>query len=254
MTIASGGDAVSLPFASREAAALRLARALAGHRGQRPLVLAIPRGGVPMGRIIARELNGELDVVLVRKLAAEDNPELALGAVDEAGRVWWGPRARASRALIRALDPVIARERERIEARRARYRPLREAVDPRDRVVIVVDDGLATGATMIAALLAVRARAPRRLVCAVPVAAAGSLEPVRACCDELVCLATPEPFMSVGQFYRRFDPVEDAEAEALLAEAGAGNARAGQPEASPDSPGRRTCDDNRVFRPRAQEP
>ena len=254
MTVASGGDTGTLPFASREAAALRLARALASHRGQRPLVLAIPRGGVPMGRIIARELDGELDVVLVRKLAAEDNPELALGAVDEAGRVWWGPRARASRSLIRALDPVIARERARIAARRARYRPLREAVDPRDRVVIVVDDGLATGATMIAALLAVRARAPRHLVCAVPVAAAGSLEPVRACCDELVCLATPEPFMSVGQFYRRFDPVEDAEAETLLAEAGAGSARAGPPEASPDSPGRQACGDNRAHRPRAQEP
>jgi predicted phosphoribosyltransferase len=245
----NGDRADFLPFASREDAARRLARALAHHRGGHPLVLAIPRGAVPMGRIVARELDGELDVVLVRKLAGDDNPEFALGAVDESGEVGWAPHARHLPHVARALEPVIARERAVIARRRRRYRALRPAADPRDRVTIVVDDGLATGATMIAALRAVRARAPRRLVCAVPVAAAASLDDVRGYCDELVCLATPEPFMGVGQFYRRFDPVEDAEAEQALADA-SGEHPERHPRAGCPSTG---IDDNRPVRPHAQD-
>lgn len=230
MTTGRAPGDTPLPFTSREDAARRLARALAHHRASRPLVLAIPRGAVPMGRIIADELGGELDVVLVRKIASEDNPEFALGAVDEAGELWWAPHARALAATPRALATVIARERACLARRRERYRALREAIDPRDRVVVVVDDGLATGATMVAALRAARARAPRWLVCAVPVAAAASLEAVGALCDEVICLATPDPFPSVGSFYRRFDPVDDLEVEATLA-------TGGRPARRPPAPG-----------------
>jgi predicted phosphoribosyltransferase len=206
-------------FASRADAARQLASALEHHRGHDPLVLAIPRGAVAMGRVLADALRGELDVVLVRKLPAPFNRELAIGAIDETGWVYlagFAARAGADAAYIeRAKEAELATLRRR----RKQYTPHRPPIDPAGRLAIVVDDGLATGATMIAALHATRARNPRHLVCAVPVGAPESLERVRPYCDELVCLQAPDDFAAVGQFYADFRQIEDDEVVALLAEA-----------------------------------
>lgn len=204
-------------FEDRTDAARQLVAALARYRGKNPLVLAIPRGAVPMGRLIADALGGELDVVLVRKLGAPGNPEFAVGAVDEAGWEYIADYA----AEIGASKTYLAEEADAqlatMRARRATYTPARAPIDPAGRIVLVVDDGLATGATMMAALHSVRARGPKRLVCAVPVAAPESLEKVRPHADEVVCLDTPAAFHAVGQFYRTFGQVEDREVVAALA-------------------------------------
>lgn len=203
-------------FRDRADAAVQLAGALRAYHGKNALVLAIPRGAVPMGRVLAAELGGELDIVLVRKLRAPDSPELAVGAIDESGWTYVADYARSVGADDAYLGEEKRRQLETLRSRRAQYTPQRPSLDAAGRIAIVVDDGLATGATMIAALHAVRAKKPARLVCAVPVAAPESLEKVRAYADEVVCLATPREFHAVSQFYDAFPQVEDAEVVKLL--------------------------------------
>jgi predicted phosphoribosyltransferase/predicted alpha/beta-hydrolase family hydrolase len=223
---------VSLPFRNREAAARELASALGKFRGSKPVVLAIPRGAVPMAQTIAQALGGELDVVLVRKLGAPDNPEYAIGAVDERGVVMLNAQAEWAGANADYVAREARHQLALIRERRASYRPGRTPVELEGRTVIVVDDGLATGATMIAALQAVRARKPAVLVCAVPVAAADSLDSVRQFADEVVCLATPWPFGAVGRFYVDFAGVSDQEVIGVLAAAAASG---GDPGSVPGS-------------------
>lgn len=212
---------VSLPFRDRDDAARQLAVALAHYRDTHPVVLAIPRGAVSMGRIVADALGGELDVVLVRKLGAPFDPEFAIGAVDEQGTVTLGKHP----AWAGAYGAYVQREAQRqlalIRERRASYRPGQPALALAGRTVIVLDDGLATGATMIAALKAARAQGPTRLVCAVPVAAQDSLAEVARFADEVVCLAMPWPFIAVGQHYREFAGITDAQVIEILAAPGA---------------------------------
>lgn len=207
-------------FADRLDAAEQLAKALHAYRGRHPLILAIPRGAVPMGWVLAEKLEGELDVVLVRKLRAPGSPEFAVGSIDESGWVYLAPHARAAGADAGYIEEEKRRQLAVLKERRGRYTPGRAAADPAGRVVIVVDDGLATGSTMMAALHAVRARNPATLVCAVPVASRDSLELVRPYADEVVCLHAPEDFYAVGQFYRTFGQVEDDEAIRLLGSSG----------------------------------
>lgn len=204
-------------FRDRDDAARRLAEALAQYRGQNPLVLAIPRGAVPMAKIIAGALGGEVDVVLVRKLRAPGNPEFAIGAVDETGWTYLADHARPVAGSQQYIESEKAAQMEVMRERRASYTPIRPPHDPAGRIVIVVDDGLATGSTMIAALHALRARAPQKLVCAVPVASPEALDKVAPYADEVVCLSAPELFYAVGQFYQSFPQVSDAEVIASLA-------------------------------------
>lgn len=203
-------------FESRLDAGRRLAAALSRYKGRHPLVLALPRGAVGMGAVVAEALGGELDVVLVRKLGAPHNPELAAGAVDESGWSYVADYAEDIGAGPAYLVREKAKQMELLRKRRAQYTPARPAANPAGRVAIVVDDGLATGASMIAALHAVRAKKPAVLVCAVPVAAPDSLERVTPYADEVVCLASPADFSAVSPFYREFGQVEDDEVVALL--------------------------------------
>lgn len=206
---------IQLPFLDRSEAARALASALGAYKGIDPLVLGVPRGSVPMGKIIADALGGELDVVLVRKLGAPGNPEVAIGAVDEHGAVILNQNAAWSSASEAYIQREAREQLSLIRERRKRY-GAGGATDISGRTVIVIDDGLATGATMESALRSVRERHPARLVCAVPVAAPDSLDGIRRIADEVVCLATPTPFRAVGLYYRDFRPVTDEEVAAAL--------------------------------------
>jgi predicted phosphoribosyltransferase len=207
-------------FRDRTDAGEQLARALRKWRGSRPLVVAIPRGAVPMGATIAERLEGDFDVVLTRKLGAPGNPEFAIGAIDESGWIYLADYAESAGTTREYVKHEAAAEMETMRRRREQYTPARPPLDPAGRVVIAVDDGLATGATMIAALHALRAKGPQRLICAVPVASEEALEKVRAHADEVVCLHVPPFFYAVGQFYDDFPQVSDEEVISLLRAAG----------------------------------
>ncbi|WP_290649207.1 phosphoribosyltransferase family protein [Aquisalimonas sp.] len=205
-------------YKDREEAAESLARELAAYQGQNPLVLAIPRGAAPMAAYIARALDGELDVVLAHKLGAPGNPEFAVGAVSEDGSVHVADHARRMGIDEDYLRHEAKKQLQTIRERRQRYTPVREAIDPGGRIVIVVDDGIATGSTMLAALRAVRAQGPARLIAAVGVAPPDACERLRAEADEVVCPLTPQTFQAVGQFFRQFDQVTDDQVVSILAE------------------------------------
>lgn len=194
-------------FKDREEAAKQLAGRLTAYKGQKPLILGVPRGAVPMARIIADALEGELDVVLVRKLRAPAQPELAIGAVDEAGSILKG-------SYFDVADEEYLRDEIRtqqgvIRARREMYTRAQKAIDPAGRIVVIVDDGIATGSSMLAAIRSVRARKPRKLIVAIGVAPAQSLGQIEAEADEVLCLHAPADFYAVGQFFDDFSEVTD---------------------------------------------
>jgi len=206
-------------FRNREDAGRQLAEKLKGRQLCNPLVLAIPRGGLVTGAILAQELGAELDVVLARKLRAPWLAELALGAVSEEGQVYL---TRYAEEDVDVTKGYLARERSHQLSEIARRKKLFRRVRPRapvaGRSVIVTDDGIATGSTMIAALQVVKTHKPREVIVAVPVASPDRLEEVRHWCDDVVCLLSPEDFWAIGQFYEDFTQVEDEQVVALLRE------------------------------------
>jgi putative phosphoribosyl transferase len=209
-------------FTNRHEAGRQLAERLLSLKGQRPVVLALPRGGVPVGFEVARTLSAPLDVVLVRKIGAPDQEELAIGAIAD-GK---DPELVTDPTLVAALEvsPEYLEEAksaalEEIERRRRVYLGSRQPVEVTGCTAIVVDDGIATGATMRAALRATRRRHPVRLVLAVPVAPVRTLMQLRHEVDEVVCLDTPADFFAVGQFYTEFSQLRDEAVIALLDEA-----------------------------------
>jgi putative phosphoribosyl transferase len=206
-------------FRDRSEAGERLADRLERYRDVRALVLALPRGGVPVAAPIARRLHAPLDVLVVRKIGAPDNPEYGLGAVVEDGTLLLDDeRARAAGYGPEDLAPTIARERREAVERAARYRAGRPVPDVAERPVLLVDDGLATGVTVRAALQALRARRPSRLVVAAGVAPPETVDELARTADEVVVVERPEAFFAVGEFYRRFEPVPDAEVIRILGE------------------------------------
>ena len=202
-------------FQNREHAARLLARRLSAYyKNKNPLVLAIPRSAIRMAEIIADALGGELDVVLVHKLGAPGQSELAIGAIDEAGNSF------LSGYGLDVDDAYLEAERqaqlEVLLKRRAQYTPSHGAIDQHDRIVIVVDDGIATGSTMTAALRSIRKSQPKKLIGAVAVASPMAARAISREADAIVCLEVPTEFYAVGEFFRDFSQVSDEDVIAIL--------------------------------------
>ena len=210
-----------IPFKDRRDAGRKLAQKLTAYPGQPDLlILALPRGGVPVAYEVARALNAPLDVFLVRKLGLPGQEELAIGAIATGGvRV-------LNRDIIRMLSIpdelinfVARRELQELQRRERLYRGDRPPPDVRDRKIILIDDGLATGASMRAAVVSLRAQHPARILVAVPIAAESVCEAFRTEVDEIICAVTPEPFYGVGRWYEDFSQITDREVRILLEEA-----------------------------------
>jgi len=220
----TGDEAVQ--FRDRRDAGERLGARLAALRGQDVVVLALPRGGVPVAFEVARALSAPLDVLVARKLGAPGNPEYALGAVAEGGALVLDPEALLEADVGGAeLARLVEAETAEISRRVRAYRGDRPLPEVAGRVVVLVDDGIATGRTARAALRALRARGPARLVLAAPVAAASTAAALRKEADEVVCLLEPDHFFAVGTWYEAFAQTTDSEVLELLEQAYRGGAR-----------------------------
>ena len=200
-----------MPFKNRTDAGRRLAKALTQYKSLRPVVLALPRGGVPVAAEVAAALEAPLDLVLVRKVGVPNQPELAMGAVTDGAQ----PMVVRNSEIIEAcgvseqeFDAVASEELAEIERRRRRY--------IEGKVAIIIDDGIATGATTLAAIQAVRSRKPKELVLAVPVAPLDTVKKLHSEVDAIVCLDTPEELGAIGYFYRDFHQIGDEEVIATL--------------------------------------
>jgi putative phosphoribosyl transferase len=210
-----------MSFQDRTDAGRQLARALAGYKGQQPVVLALPRGGVSVAAEVATALDAPFDVILVRKIGVPFQPELAMGAVVDGDE----PLVVRNEAVIRhagigeaAFQAVCDSELAEIERRRQRYLGGRERIEVAGRSAIVIDDGIATGATMRAALRATRLRKPKKLILAVPVAPTDSLVAMRREADEIVCIEAHADLGAIGYYYSDFRAVPDEAVIALLAQ------------------------------------
>jgi putative phosphoribosyl transferase len=206
-------------FQDRADAGRQLAKALLKYKGQHPVILALPRGGVPVAAEVAAALSAPLDLVLVRKIGVPDQPELAMGAVTDGGQ----PAVVRNNDIIdlcgisdQTFDTVCKRELAEIERRRQRYLGDRRRAEVEGQIAIIIDDGIATGATTLAAIRAVRSRKPRELVLAAPVAPLDSIGKLRSEVDAFICLDAPRDFGAIGYFYEDFRQVDDEEVIATL--------------------------------------
>ena len=208
----------SVRFRDRVEAGRRLAAALERYAGRpKLLVLALPRGGVPVGYQVARALDAPLDIMLVRKLGVPGHEELAMGAIAPGGiRILSDEVIAAFAVTQRDIAAIAAQQQDELDRQEETYRDGRPLPIIRDRTVVLVDDGLATGSTMRAAALAIRAQEPAHLVVAVPVAPAETCAALKREADEVICLISPEPFFAVGNWYEDFAQVDDDEVHQLL--------------------------------------
>jgi putative phosphoribosyl transferase len=209
-------------YKDRRRAGRVLAQKLVKYSGREDvLILALPRGGVPVAFEVAQALNAPLDVFIVRKLGLPGQEEFAIGAIATGGvRIVNEDAVNYLRISPEVLDAVALREAKELERRERAYRGSRPAPDVRGRIVILVDDGLATGSTMRAAAAALRKQQPARIIVAVPVGAPDTCDEFRSEVDEIICGATPEPFRGVGQWYEDFSQTDDEEVHRLLEQAG----------------------------------
>lgn len=200
-------------FKNREEAGELLAQELVAFRNDPDgILLALPRGGVTVAYQLSLALHLPLDVLITRKIGAPGNPEYALGAVSETGAVYWNQDALAGLSLsTRDLAIAVQTQQQEVSRRVTLYRQGRPFPNLKDRTVIIVDDGLATGATFFASVATVRQAHPRRIIGAIPVGPRSTVEQARSLVDQLVVLRVPEPFYAVGNFYRDFEQVEDRE-------------------------------------------
>ncbi|GAB3249482.1 phosphoribosyltransferase [Larkinella harenae] len=205
-------------FKNRREAGQRLANALTGYATDgKPLVLALPRGGVPVAYEVARQLKAPLDVFLVRKLGVPGQEELAFGAIASGGiRVLNTDLVRSMHLSQKVIEEITAREQQELKRREEAYRNVRPTVEIQGKTVFLIDDGLATGATMRAAAQALRQQKPTRVIAGVPVAAESTCEQLGKDVDAVVCTATPEPFYGVGRWYEDFSQTTDDEVKELL--------------------------------------
>ena len=207
-------------FRDRRDAGQQLATRLQFLGGQsNVIVLGIPRGGVVVSAEVARALNTPLDVFIARKLGAPFNPELAIGAVTSTGDVLLDDElVRDLRISDAVIEHEVEHQRKEIERRLGMYRQGRALLDVKNKTVVLIDDGIATGSTVLASLRSLRKQEPTRLILAVPVAPAETLKRLKRECDQAIVLAMPEPFFAVGRFYLMFDQTSDGEVVALLAD------------------------------------
>ncbi|MBK5110513.1 MAG: phosphoribosyltransferase [Thermoleophilia bacterium] len=214
-------DPLDEPFIDRQDAGRRLAERLQPLSDEDPVVVALPRGGVPVAKEVAAALGAPLEILAVRKLGAPQNPEYGIGAVAEDGSLVIDAEDVDQLGIEQnVLDSIVARETAELRRRVSAYRGDRAPLELSDRTVIVVDDGVATGVTDTAALRAVRRQGPRRLILAVPVCAPDSAARLRAEADDVICLLAPRMLYGVGRWYLDFSQVSDEEVVSLLRESG----------------------------------
>ncbi len=230
-------------FVDRRDAGRQLAAELAPFAGEAPVIVALPRGGVPVAWEVARALNAPLDILAVRKLGAPGNPELGVGAVVEDGTGVLDPRSAATVGMTQAeLEATLARESRELSRRVERYRDGRASIPVQGRTVIIVDDGLATGLSDLAAVRALRTRGAGRILVAVPVGSSEAVSMLAGEADRVICLEVPRRLLGVGMWYDDFSPVSDEEVVALLADPGWGDVAPGAGDASDDgAPGARAA-------------
>ena len=215
-------------FKDRTEAGRKLAAALRRHAGGDVIVLGIPRGGVVVAAEVARELAAPLDVVITRKIEAPGEPEYALGAVTQDGEAILDSQAAEALGASKAyLEEQVRQKREEVKERVLRLRGAEPYPSLEGKRVIVVDDGVATGSSMGAAVMSVRKRNPKEVIVAVPVAPMGVVQSLQGDGIDVVCLETPDEFLAIGEFYSEFDQVEDAEVKRVLEESRSGAPKRG---------------------------